>query len=249
MSKKLIAENNQQGIPTSTTIPKCHILVNGINDTPVEEKKNASQFTDGYTAAAVWWNEFLERKEAAEGYFFYSNLRESIPPLRYEAQCQFLDAIGELMVSWMVSGEPSSIRSFGPACVEFTKLSPEGQDAQVDDNGSPLTNLALAMERENTAAIYSLNLKTNDRLAIVSVEDAAFEVYRPSEFDRIEQLGLPGYAERALLKNNVETVTQLTAMTVLDLLRLDGVAGKTSKAIEASLSSKGLTLSPVGGAA
>lgn len=106
-------------------------------------------FKDGHEAAHTWWVRFLDARDAAAPHFFNSNLREFASILPPDHLRQFLDAVGALMVSWIVAGDPTRQAYFGAAYVEFNTLKPQEQDAQFDGEGTPLTDLARAMKRED----------------------------------------------------------------------------------------------------
>ena len=84
--------------------------------------------TDGFRAAEQWHIEVCAAEEAAEGYLFPSNLRETFDALPAAAQRDFLDAIGALFVNFQVIGEPVPGRQNLREDVRLHAMSPQEQD-------------------------------------------------------------------------------------------------------------------------
>lgn len=101
-------------------------------------------FPNGYAACAAWWRDFSDRIDAAEGYFIDPKLREFTQALPADQVGDFIDALGEVLITWKISGEPANDYTNGPPDVAFCKLSRHEQDQQYDD-GEPATDLARAM--------------------------------------------------------------------------------------------------------
>lgn len=117
-----------------------------------QEADSSAAFPDGYEAAHTWWRAFLDARDAAKPYEFDSNLRNFGLSLPIEQLGEFLDAVGALVVCWMTAGEPARECKMNAPRIAFTRLSPEEQDAQFDDDGEPVTDLAREIWRSEAAA-------------------------------------------------------------------------------------------------
>lgn len=83
---------------------------------------------DGFAAAEQWHIDFCAAEEAAEGYLFPSNLRQAFAALPAEAQGDFLDAIGALLVNFQVIGVPVPGRQNLREDCRLHTLSPQEQN-------------------------------------------------------------------------------------------------------------------------
>lgn len=110
-----------------------------------QSAEGAGALPDGYAAAGAWWRAFCARRDAAAPYAFPSELKEFALSLAPEHMLQFLDAIGEMMVTRETAGVPSADYLFSSGRVQFCCLSPQEQDAQWDEDGKPVTELARRM--------------------------------------------------------------------------------------------------------
>ncbi len=91
---------------------------------------------NGFRAAEQWHVGFCAAAEAAEGYLFPSGLRQAFEALPDSARPDFIDAIGALLVSFHVIGEPTPGRQNLQEEVALCHMSPEEQDrwAQAQDD-------------------------------------------------------------------------------------------------------------------
>lgn len=83
----------------------------------------------GHQAAANWYADFEERVEGAGGYFVPSNLRDAFDHLPTEQRGDFLDAVGTLLVTWKVCGEPVAEHFDFIESIKFDAMPPNEQDA------------------------------------------------------------------------------------------------------------------------
>lgn len=87
----------------------------------------------GYEAARVWYADLDERLARAKGYFAPSLLQEAFLSLSPKDQGNFLDAVGTLVVSSKVSGEPCPQGFDFIGSIALDAMTPEQQDKVADD--------------------------------------------------------------------------------------------------------------------
>ncbi|MFJ3465328.1 hypothetical protein [Achromobacter spanius] len=130
MSKKNIRPQGAEGISHPRTVTKSSLTVNTSSTLGLPFR------ADGFRAAEQWHVGFCAAAEAAEGYLFPSGLRQAFEALPDSARPDFLDAIGALLVSFQVIGEPTPGRQNLQECVVVCLMSAEEQDrwAHAQDN-------------------------------------------------------------------------------------------------------------------
>ncbi|MDH2052558.1 hypothetical protein [Achromobacter marplatensis] len=91
---------------------------------------------DGFRAAQEWHVTFCAAANAAEGYLFRSGLRQAFEGLAPSSQSDFLDAIGALLVTFQVIGEPVPGRQNLREEVQLHAMKPERQDEWAKEQDS-----------------------------------------------------------------------------------------------------------------
>ncbi len=132
MSKQSIRPQGAEGISHVRTIAKHPLTVNSLSTISFPFS------TNGFRATEQWHMSFCAAAEAAEGYFFPSGLRQAFEALPHSARPDFIDAIGALLVSFQVIGEPIPGRQNLRGTVELGNMTHEEQEAWAqaqDDEG------------------------------------------------------------------------------------------------------------------
>lgn len=114
MSKQCIRPAGAEGISTPENITH----PTGVGKPPVS----------GFAAAEQWHADMCCRVEAAEGYFVPSLLRRTYDALPTEAQGEFLDGIGALIIDWEVRGDPAPGMQDLRSDVQLHDMTPEQQE-------------------------------------------------------------------------------------------------------------------------
>lgn len=94
----------------------------------VSRPREKSPFTDGYAAAEAWYVD-LDARATIDGTdtWVMPKLREAFHELPPEQRGNFLDAIGALIVEYLVCGEPVADRWEAAECVRNCALTIEEQ--------------------------------------------------------------------------------------------------------------------------